>query len=69
MEIDPLTVVAVGGVVSLIIERIFYYKSKYKKKNNRSDNPGYGERIAKLETAMEGVEEDVKAIKRKLNLV
>jgi hypothetical protein len=40
-----------------------------RKSLNDSGNPGYGERIAKLETAMEGVEEDVKAIKDKLNLV
>jgi len=30
MEFDPLTIFAVGGVASLIIERFFYYRSKYK---------------------------------------
>lgn len=36
---------------------------------NDLDNPGYGNRITKLETLMEGVEEDIKAIKKKLNLI
>ena len=53
MELDPLTIFAAGGVASLLIERIFYYKSKYSKKNN----PGnYGERIAILEKGQQELE-------------
>ena len=60
MELDAWTIFAVGGVASLLIERFFYYKSRYKtKKNDKSDdNPGYGERIGKLETAQEQCEKD-----------
>lgn len=57
MEVNPLTVVAVVGVGSLFIERIYYYRSVYKKKNSIPHNPStlvdyhnHGERIASLET-------------------
>jgi len=59
MELDPLTVVAVVGMASLLIERVFYYRSKYKKKPIKPpppvdpDNPTHGERIASLETEVE----------------
>ena len=67
MQIDPLTVVAVLGMASLLIERIFYYRSRYRKKNN---NPGnYGIKIGKLETKVEDIEEDIRAIKKKLDLI
>ena len=68
MEIDPLTIFAVGGVASLLIERFFYYKSKYKERKiealpePESDNPGnpenptHGERIAGLEKGQELLE-------------
>lgn len=59
MELDPLTVVAVLGMASLLIERVFYYKSRYKKRNNKSDNPGnYGERISTLEEAVKNMEKN-----------
>ena len=67
MQVDPLTVVAVLGMASLLIERIFYYRSKYKKKD--PNNPGYGERIATLEEAVENIEEDLRKIKNKLDLI
>lgn len=54
MQLDPLTIFAAGGVASLLIERFFYYKSRYKNKKN--DNPGYGERIATLEKGQELLE-------------
>ena len=67
MQVDPLTVVAVLGMASLLIERIFYYRSKYKKKGN---NPGnYGERMGKIETRLEDIEEDIGRIKDKLDLI
>lgn len=65
MEFDPLTIFAVGGVASLLIERFFYYKSRYKEKKN--GNPGYGERIASLETDMENVKDDIREIKEGLS--
>ena len=35
MQIDPvLIIVIIGSVGGLLIERFFYYKSKYKQKNN-----------------------------------
>ena len=38
------------------------------KKNDKPDNPGnYGVKIAKLETKVENIEEDIREIKRKLN--
>ena len=65
MQVDPLTIFAVGGVASLLIERIFYYRLKYKKKPDKwqpipeePDNPGYGERIAKLEEGMENMKDN-----------
>lgn len=71
MDIDPLTVFAVGGVASLLIERFFYYRSKYKEKrietlpseSEESDNPGHsthGERIASLETDIGNLKTDNK---------
>lgn len=39
MEVNPLTVVAVVGVGSLFIERIYYYRSVYRKRNNKPNNP------------------------------
>jgi len=65
MEVNPLTVVAVVGVGSLFIERIYYYRSIYKKKNNNPHNPSppvdyhnHGERIATLEEAVDNVEKN-----------
>ena len=67
MQVDPLTVVAVLGMASLLIERIFYYRSRYRKRNN---NPGnYGVKIGKLETKVENIEEDIRKIKDKLDLI
>ena len=71
MDIDPLTVFAVGGVASLLIERFFYYRSKYKEKrieilpseSEESDNPGHpthGEKIASLETDVGNLKTDNK---------
>lgn len=68
MQIDLLTIFAAGGVASLLIERFFYYKSRYKtKKNNKSDNPNYGERIATLEEAVQNIKDDIEKIQEKLN--
>ena len=66
MQIDPLTVVAVLGMASLLIERVFYYRSRYKKKNN---NPGYGVKIGQLETRVMNIEDDIGRIKDKLDLI
>jgi len=64
MQIDPWMFFAVGGVVSLLIERVFYYKSKYSKK----DNPyRYGERIATLEAEVNNIKDDISEIKRRIN--
>lgn len=65
MELDPLTVVAVLGMVSLLIERVFYYKSRYKK-NKKDENPSHGERLATLEEAVETIKERLDKIERKL---
>jgi hypothetical protein len=57
MQIDPWTILFTVGMGSLLIERIFYYRSKYKnKKNDKPDNPGHGERIAILEKGQEELE-------------
>ena len=67
MQVDPLTVVAVLGMASLLIERIFYYRSRYRKRNN---NPGnYGVKIGQLETRVGNIEEDIGRIKDKLDLI
>lgn len=64
MEIDPVLIIVVGGSVgALLIERIFYYRSKYRNK----DNPSHGERIATLEEAVENIKEDITEIKEKLS--
>jgi len=54
-------------VIGILIAVQAYDKARSAWKR-RINNPAYGERIAKLETSMEGVEEDIKAIKDKLNL-
>jgi len=56
MQVDPLTVVAVLGMASLLIERVFYYSSRYKK-NKKDENPSHGERLATLEKGQENIEE------------
>lgn len=57
-------------VVIGIVITVFTYKEARGAWKRKNGNPGnYGERIASLETSMEGVEEDIKAIKDKLNLV
>jgi len=55
-------------LIGIIIAAIAFDKARgaFKRRNN---NPGYGERIAKLETAVEGIEDDLKIIKERLNLV
>lgn len=65
MQLDPLTVVAVLGMVSLLIERVFYYKSRYKK-NRKPENPTHGERLATLEEAVETIKERLDKIEEKL---
>jgi len=65
MELDPLTVVAVLGMVSLLIERVFYYRSKYRK-NRKPENPSHGERLATLEEAVETIKERLEKIEEKL---
>ena len=55
-------------VIGIVIAVQSYDKARAAWKK-RIGNPGYGERIAKLETAMEGIEEDIKLIKEKLNLI
>ena len=69
MQVDPLMIVAVLGMASLLIERIFYYRSRYKKKDNpsRPENPSHGERLMGLETDVENIKEDIREIKEKLN--
>lgn len=67
MQVDPLMIVAVLGMASLLIERVFYYRSRYKNKNN---NPGnYGVKIGKLETRVKNIEDDIGRIKDKLDLI
>lgn len=57
-------------VIIGIVIAVFAYDKARGAWKRRNGNPGnYGERIAGLETAMKGIEEDVKAIKEKLNLV
>jgi len=65
MEVDPLTVVAVLGMASLLIERVFYYRSKYKK-NKKPENPSHGERLATLEKGQENIEERLDKIEARL---
>ena len=64
MEIDPVLIIVVAGSVGgLWIERFFYYRSKYKKKNSNPHNPSspvdyhnHEGRISSLETGMGNVE-------------
>ena len=67
MQVDPLTVVAVLGMASLLIERIFYYRSRYKKRDSKTENPSHGERIATLEEAVDTIKGDIRRIKERVN--
>ena len=70
MEVNPLMVVAVVGVASLLIERVFYYRSLYRRRDNnpsKLENPSHGERLMGLETDVENIKEDIREIKRRLN--
>ena len=67
MEVNPLTVVAVVGVASLLIEKVFYYKAKYKKRNNNPYNPSppvdyhnHEGRISSLETGIKDLKDNNK---------
>ena len=57
MNGGSLSLVAILGFACLLIERIFYYKSKYKKRNEEAENPSHGERIAALEKGQEKLEQ------------
>jgi len=66
MQVDPvLIIVVIGSVGGLLIERFFYYRSKYKKK--KPENPSHGERLATLEEAVENIKDDIERIQEKLN--
>ena len=72
MEIDPvLIIVVMGSVGGLLIERFFYYRSKYKEKKTekvvpvvapvnleKPENPSHGERLMGLETDIENLRND-----------
>ena len=69
MEINPaLIIVMIGSVGALLIERFFYYRSKYKEKKTdkipiplnpgKPENPSHGERLVALETDMENIEKN-----------
>ena len=69
MEISPaLIIVMIGSVGALLIERFFYYRSKYKEKKIDKvqilpnpvelENPSYGERLGILETEVENLKEN-----------
>jgi len=66
MKVDPiLLIIMTGSIGGLLIERFFYYRLKYKKKNNNPYNPSppvdyhnHGERIATLEEAVDNVEKN-----------
>jgi len=64
-----LIIVVVGSIGGLLIERFFYYRSKYKEKKTddkipvsvvpaESENPSHGERIMGLETDVENLRDD-----------
>lgn len=63
MEVNPLTVVAVVGVGSLFIERIYYYRSVYKKKNNIPNNPSLPTNYHNHEGRLSSVETDIGNLK------
>jgi|GEM_PF-2762841 len=68
MRIDLWTVLFTLSMISLLIERVFYYRSKYKiKKNSKAENPTHGERLATLEEAVKNIKKDIKEIKEKLS--
>lgn len=66
MEPSQIIQWVIIGVV-LAIVTIDKARGAWKRRSN--GNPGYGERIATLEEAMQHVEDDIKQIKRKLNIV
>lgn len=66
MEIDLWTILFIVGMGSLLIERIFYYRSKYSKKNKKPENPSHGERLATLEEAVENIKNDIDEIKEEI---
>lgn len=56
--------VIIGIIIS--VQTYSIARAVWKRKNG---NPGYGEKIGRLEERMDDVVEDVKAIKDKLNLI
>lgn len=65
MPSEPILWIVIGIVIA--VQAYDKARGAWKRRNG---NPGnYGERIKGLETAMEGVEDDIKRIKDKLDLV
>jgi len=65
MKVDPiLLIIMTGSIGGLLIERFFYYRLKYKKKNNNPYNPSppvdyhnHEGRISSLETGIGDIKE------------
>jgi len=67
MQVDPvLIIVVIGSVGGLLIERFFYYRSKYKEKKCKPENPSHGERLAALEKGQKNIEERLDKIEARL---
>ena len=65
MPSEPIIWIVIGIIIA--VQAYDKARTAWKRRNG---NPGnYGEKIGRLEERMEGVEEDVKAIKDRLNLV
>ncbi|MCK4648686.1 hypothetical protein KAT51_04095 [bacterium] len=69
MEADVLKY---GWLIILSLAQIIFVWMKMAERRNHKkpenpDNPGYGERIATLEEAVDNIKEDITEIKRKLN--
>ena len=72
MRFDAAIIILMASVVALIIERIFYYKSKYGNKKVPENNPGpgnatvcieHGNKLTELNTKMEELDKDLERLR------
>ena len=64
-----LTLAQIVGIWIRIAEKRNNKKVEIKPEVKKGNNPNYGERMGKIETRLEDIENDLERIKDKLNLI
>lgn len=62
-----LLALSILSLVQALVLVLRLSQGRPNKKNRKPDNPGYGERIATLEEAVQNIKDDIEKIQEKLN--